>query len=387
MFIKVIKSAFWKFIGDDCNGKASALSFYTLMSIVPVLAVAFGIAKGFGFEENLEKQILETFYQQKELALKLITFAKTTLEQAKGSLIAGIGALFLFWTSFGLLATLERSLNAIWNKQGGRTISKRIIDFLPILIFLPFYFVASSSLTYLIVTKVVEFSVETGIYSALKPFIHLLYYGLLTLLAWTLLAFLYFYIPERFPPLMATLLASLGAAVTFQAAQWTYIHFQVFLTSYNAIYGSFAAIPLFLLWLQASWLIVLAGAEFAYSLSNTHSIFGKPRQLVYEEELLLALCFLAEERAVAKNPLTSKKSIAEALEISYETAQRLLDLALKNTLLIEGINKGETVAFYPAHTFTPPPLDTIHRIIKEEGSLPAGETPWLQKARVFFKSN
>ena len=109
-----LKEAYKGFFDDDCSFKASGLSFYTLLAIVPILAVAFGIAKGFGFELVLEQQIRENFYQQPEFAQKIIQFSHSALENARGGVIAGIGILFLLWTAFGLLANFENSLNTIW---------------------------------------------------------------------------------------------------------------------------------------------------------------------------------------------------------------------------------------------------------------------------------
>lgn len=259
------KNIFNAFFDDDCYSKASALSFYTLMSIVPVLAVAFGIAKGFGFDDALEKQIMELLYQQKEFAEKLIRFAKATLEQAHGSLIAGSGVVLLLWSAMGLLGNFERALNTIWKVKTLRPFGKRITDYLPVLILTPIFIVSTSSLTFLVVTKVVQFSVDTGFYQEVKPFIYTFYYGLLICLSWLLFSFLYIYIPNRKVPWGPSIFAALFAALFFQATQWGYINLQIYLTSYNAIYGSFAAIPLFLLWLQISWVIVLTGAELAKS--------------------------------------------------------------------------------------------------------------------------
>lgn len=363
-----------KFLADDCYGKASALSFYTLLSLVPILAVAFGIAKGFGFDHSLENQIMETFYQQKELAMKVITFAKSMLEQTHGSLIAGVGALMLFWTSFGLLGNLEKCLNGIWGAASERPIVRRIIDFLPLLIFLPFFFVASSSATFLIITKTVELTEKLGFYQDIKPFIYLFYYSLLIAVSWVLIAFIYIYLPNRKPHYPSILIASLITAISFQAAQWAYIHFQVFLTSYNAIYGSFAAIPLFLLWMQVSWLLVLAGAETASVLASYSPKETSGQTTASKEELLLALLLLAASKADAKTPLHGSHAIARELGIDEFQAMGLLKLAIDNQLLVD--SNGY---LFPARSLIKP--EEIRSIIYLESAFPAKDTPALQEAK------
>lgn len=364
-----------KFLSDDCYGKASALCYYTLLSIVPILAVAFGIAKGFGFDHSLENQIMETFYQQKDLATKVITFAKSMLEQTQGSLIAGVGALMLFWTSFGLLANLERALNAIFGASGERPIGRRIIDFLPLLIFLPFFFVASSSATFLIITKTVELTEKWGFYQSIKPFIYLLYYGLLVSLSWLLLAFVYIYLPNRKPHYSSILAASLIAGISFQAAQWGYIHLQVFLTSYNAIYGSFAAIPLFLLWLQISWLLVLSGAEIASVLATPNLKQQAGQVLASQEELLLALCLLTAQKADAKKPLQGVANVALELGTTEDQAAKLVKLALANHLLVE--SNG---TYFCARSLSLIKPEEIRSLIYQENAIPAKDTAALREA-------
>src|ERR1700733_13039871 len=98
---------------DDCSSKASALTFYSLLSIVPVLAVAFGIAKGFGFQEHLESEISQKFVEQKEVVDKLIGFAYQTLQNTQSGLIAGVGLVVLFWTVLKLFSNIESSFNSI----------------------------------------------------------------------------------------------------------------------------------------------------------------------------------------------------------------------------------------------------------------------------------
>lgn len=332
------------FIDDDGYLWASALSFYTLLAIVPALAIVFGIAKGFGFEQALETQILETFYQQEAFAEKLIAFAKSALENAHGSLIAGIGIIFLFWSSLGLLGSFESALNKIWDIQGSRSFHDKIVGFLPILIFGPIFIIAASSLTFVVTTYIVSFSVKQGVYTSLKPAIHFTYYVLLILLSFALFQYLYTYIPNKRIPWKVNILASLITAVSIQITQWAYIHLQIYLTSYNAIYGSFAAIPLFLLWLQVSWLIILAGAEIA----KQQSILVKHAIMPISERglFLLSLMILCKAYGERKPPVTIE-SLSEVLSIDHSLSKHILNRFRENGLIFEVTGKN-TKGFIPA---------------------------------------
>jgi membrane protein len=300
-----------RFIADDCYGKAASLSYYTLMSIVPLLAIAFGIAKGFGFEELLENEIMGSFAQQRDLASKIVLWAKNALENAHGSLIAGVGVVLLFWSSIGLIGQMENSLNVIWQIRSSRTWAKKMVDYLPLLIFGPIFLVLTSSLSFFIISQVVKVSIALGVYSGSLPAIYALYYLLLLLIAWVFFTVLYLYLPNQSLPWKANFEAAFLAAVGFQLGQIGYIHFQLFISNYNAIYGSFAAVPLFLIWVQLSWLIALAGAEIAAYRSGRGPRKEKPEDATGKEECLALLTQCLQE---VENHQQTLKQAKDALK-------------------------------------------------------------------------
>lgn len=328
---------------DDCYLWASGLSYYTLLSIVPLLAIVFGIAKGFGFEQALEKQILELFYQQIEFALKVIQFAKSALETAHTSLITGIGVFFLFWTSIGLLGNFERALNKIWNVSNPRSFKEQVTAYLPLLVFGPIAVVGSSSLTFVIISEIVELSTEQGIYPDIKPAIEGAYYVVLILISWILFLFLYTYIPNKRIPLRSCLIASLITSIAFQVSQWAYIHLQIYLTSYNAIYGSFAAIPLFLIWLQASWMIILGGAELAKQIATIKKELVMP---LSERGLFLLVILHCCKAYLNQKPFYTSQSLADTLSLDVFTSEKVLNRLCDTHLLIQTAD-GEFIPAFP----------------------------------------
>lgn len=265
---RILIAAACGFHEDGCSAKASALTFYSLLSIVPVLAVAFGIAKGFGFEKHLEAQVSQQFLEQREITDKLIAFAYNTLQNAQSGLIAGVGLVVLFWAVLKLFGNIESSFNAIWKVRKPRSFVRSFSDYLAMMLFCPIFFAASSSLSVFVVTQIVHFSQEKGIWQTVGPLMYVAFNLFPLMLAWLLFTALYAVMPNTKVPLRYALLAGVCAGTAYQIVQAVYIHFQVGLASYGAIYGSFAAVPLFLLWLNASWMIALAGAEIAYHAEN-----------------------------------------------------------------------------------------------------------------------
>lgn len=256
------------FSQDACTYKAAALSFYTLLSIVPFLAIAFGITKGFGFDKLLENEILETLSQQKEVASQIITFSRSLLEQARGGVIAGLGVFFMIWTAISLLGNLENALNEIWQVKIPRSLGRKFSDYLAMIILCPLFFVSSSSMTVFLSRKIVQVVTETGYLATIGPFLGFLFHLFPWLISWLLFTFIYILLPNAKVTFKAGALAGLFAGTAFQIVQWLYISVQFAISSYGAIYGSFAALPLFLIWLQISWLIVFAGAEVSYHIQN-----------------------------------------------------------------------------------------------------------------------
>ena len=152
--LRILILAVRGFFEDNCILRASALTFYSLLSIVPIVAMAFGIAKGFGFQKLLEQQLFEKFPGQDEVMIQIVHYANSLLENTKGGMIAGIGVAFLLWSVIKLLGNIERSLNAIWKINKLRTFGRKFSDYLSIIIISPILVILSSSVTVFITTQI-----------------------------------------------------------------------------------------------------------------------------------------------------------------------------------------------------------------------------------------
>lgn len=294
--MRILLSAARGFQEDECASKASALTFYSLLSIVPVLAVAFGIAKGFGFQEHLEAEISQKFLEQREVVDKLIDFAYQTLQTTQSGLIAGVGLVVLFWTVLKLFSNIESSFNAIWKVKQARSLARSFSDYLAMMLFCPIFFAASSSLSVFIMTQIIDISKTSGIWDQVSPIVYLALHLFPLILAWLLFTALYSIMPNTKVPLKYAFVAGVCAGTAYQVVQSIYIHFQIGVASYGAVYGSFAALPLFLVWLNTSWLIALAGAEIAYHAENDRVNFAlsKASRQKHADARVLALLIMQQ---------------------------------------------------------------------------------------------
>ncbi|MGE0083328.1 MAG: YhjD/YihY/BrkB family envelope integrity protein [Desulfococcaceae bacterium] len=334
--------------------RASALTFYTVLSIVPVLALAFGIAEGFGFEKILEQELLSSFPAQEAVIANGIAYAGKLLENTRGGLIAGIGVAVLFWTVIKVLGHIEVSLNAIWSIQNSRTIGRKLGDYLAIMIIAPVLVIISGSVTVYIRTQIIMITQKIELLDMFSRFIFfclkLLPFGLV----WLLFSLIYILMPNGKVRLLSGISAGIIGGTVYQITQWIYIHFQIGVAGYNAIYGSFAALPLFLVWLQLSWLIVLFGAAVSAAHQNALRYEYAPdcRNISASFRRLISLQIthrIVRNFAEGESPVTAK-DISALLEIPHVLAEGiiadLLECGIVSAVKIRG--KNEDAAYQPA---------------------------------------
>ncbi len=267
-FVRIITLSLKSLIRDDLFSQAAALTFTTILSIVPVLAVLVGIAKGFGFQKILHDALVNILPAQEIQLNQAFAYVENYLGQIKGGLFVGIGLLFLFYTVLILILSIEDTFNGIWQAPHPRSWTRRLIDYLALFMLLPVVLVSLSGLTILMKTLGNALGGDVLIFSPLLkatlnsiPFIAYV----------TLFVGLYMFLPNVKVRFMPAFIAGLFAGVSFQIFQTIYISGLIWITRYNAVYGSFAAVPLLMLWLQFSWIIVLLGAQLAYYIQHYHN--------------------------------------------------------------------------------------------------------------------
>lgn len=336
------------FIEDDCYSKASALTFYSLLSIVPILAVLFGIAKGFGFENDLQIEITEHFSEQQEIIEKLIQFAHSWLLTVKGGVIAGIGTFALLWSVFGLLSNIETALNSIWKTRISRSYSRKISDYLATMLICPIFLVTSSSITLFLNTQIAHSSHDYYLLEVFGPFLHFTLKLFPFFLSIALFTFVYLFLPNTKIYLRSALIGAILAGTAFQAWQWIYIRFQMSASNYGAIYGSFAALPLFLIWLQVSWLIFLAGAEIAFEIENDLFIPNRRITPIRLNALALLITFRCIEAFAKGEKAVTDRSLSHELGLSLYHLQGILEALQKEAILSSVSYHNKTIGYQPA---------------------------------------
>ena len=373
--------------------RGSALTFYSLLSVVPVVAMIFGISKGFGFDKNLERILYENFVGQEQVVTKVVEFAHALLENVKGGLVAGIGLLILFYTIVKILTHIENAFNDIWGVKKGRSLGRKVTDYLSLMLIGPVLFILSSAMTVTITSSTRLIVDKVSVLGVISPLIFFLLEFLPYCALWILFTFLYMFIPNIRVNYKSGILAGILAGTMYVAFQKFYIIFQIGVAKYNAIYGSFAALPLFFIWLQFSWHIVLLGAEISFAHQNvdTYEFEQDCLNVSTSFKRLLSLRIahlLVQQFSKGKAPWTVHR-IAHTLDIPIRLVQQILyDLEGSGILAEVRINNDKDTAYQPARD---PEAMTIQYVIdamerKGSDDIPVARSEELDKISEALKT-
>lgn len=336
---RIVILAFRGFTEDKVKLRASALTYFSLLSVVPLVAMGFGVAKGFGIDRMLQKQLSENLSGQQEVIDWVIKFANNFLENTQGGLVAGIGIVVLLWAVMKVFGNIEESFNAIWQVHKPRSWPRKISDYLTMMLVAPILLILATSVNVFIATQITKITQEVSLLGHISPLIFFLIKLIPYFLFWLVLTVIYMVMPNTKVSFKSAFIAGVLAGSMFVLVQWVYIYFQVGVSKYNAIYGSFAALPLFLIWLQTSWLIVLFGAEVSFAVQNVEKYEFDPDihniSLFSRKVLTIMVVRLVIKRFVTgETPLLSK-DISQQLQIPIRLVRDIIYNLVDSGIFVE----------------------------------------------------
>jgi membrane protein len=351
--LRIIVLASRGFIADKVQIRASALTFYSLLSVIPVAAIIFAIAKGFGFDQNLEEELAKNFQQYPEVLNWLLVNARNALNATNGGYIAGVGAIILFWSVMSLLNNIESSFNHIWQIRIPRPWYRKFTDYLTIMLIIPILLILSSSVTVFINTQLPEYMEKAAILDFFKPVISFLVKIFPYLLVWIVLTVLFIVMPNTKVRFGSALVAGIVSGTILQLIQWFYIDLQYGISKLSLIYGSFAAIPLFILVMQMSWIIVLLGAEISFANQNVsrYEFESEALNISTREKRALTLMIMSlivKSFAKGEPPITTEM-ISVQLKIPVRLVRDIVqDLTLVGLVSVVHRDDGKERMYQPA---------------------------------------
>ncbi len=349
MLVRLYKLLYYMVRGLLNHGtlvRSAALTYYTIMSLVPILAVVFAILKGFGAVEHLSGSFYNLLPQHPEIVDYLLSFAENALLRTRGGVVAVVALVALFWAVIQVFGSIESAFNNIWEVKTTRSLARKWSDYLAVILIVPVcWIIANAAGRY---TDEL-FGVDDSWYFRL--FSHLL--SMLSI--WAMFTLLYLIIPNARVKWRSALTAGIAAGTIFLLFQWGYVYLQQRMTSYNAIYGSFAALPLFLIWIQISWEILLIGGELSFTYQNI-ARFGEEHEAQrishdQRRKILLAVMLLIVREFRDRNGAVPAERIREELNLPTRIVNDILFQLTRAGQLID-VHKNEderTVAYVPAY--------------------------------------
>ena len=323
----------------------AALTFYALISIVPVLALVFAVVNGFGLVESLVANLYSLLPQMPEVVDYIVDFANRALARTQGGIVATVSLLTLFWAVIRMFESIEINFNKIWEVTSTRNLVRKYCDYITVVIIAPLLWIVATSISsYARQMLGVDSSVWLQLGSKIVSMV----------VVWAMFALIYLVLPNTKVRLRSALLAGIMAGSCFYAFQAIYIYLLKWMTSYSAIYGSFAALPLFLLWMQNSWSILLIGCELSFAIQNEKR-FDEERMLPNvspddNRKLMIAItAFVARafKRGEGAVPMVA---IREGLALPTRIASKLVQQLVAAEVLNE-VRRDEVeydVAYAPA---------------------------------------
>jgi len=338
--VKVTVIAVRTFLDDKIMTRAAALTYSTLFAVVPILALIFAIARGFGFE-NIVNSLLENgLMKENESLSTVMQFIDGYMQYVSSGAFVGIGLLFLLWSVYSLADGIETNLNLIWHVKQARGLGRKITDYFSLVLLIPIGIICLSGLT--VATRNILEGMEG--YLLLGGFVQFLISAMPYLVAGLIFTGFYMFMPNTKVKFKYAIIPGFIAGCLFQVLQNLYFSGQLALSSYNQIYGGFAALPLFLFWLNLSWSIILFGCELAYVAQNNDNFnyFKEPDKISRRHQDFYCLMVMACicKRFNKHLPALDRKEIGNELKIPLRYVIASLDMLIEAKLL-QPVLKGD----------------------------------------------
>lgn len=341
--VKVMNLSFRSFLDRDLQTKSMSLTYSTVLAIVPAFAMIFAIGRGFGFQNLLEEQLFISFPAQKSFITFALKFVDSYLNQASQGIFVGVGIIFLLYTMVSLLSDIETAFNQIWDIKKDRSIYQKITDYIAICLLVPILMICSSG-----VSIFMSSTFQTNDhFSFLTPIVNVALEASPFVLAFLAFSISFCLIPNTKVKFKYAATAGAICAVMFQILQMLFLSGQLYVSKYNAIYGSFSFLPLLLIWLQLSWLILLFGCVLTYSMQNVFAFnfldnSVPPSKSLETKVMLIIMAVVARRFHSGLAPLSTQEiSVQYNLPIRMvnRLSNKLQKAGLVNLVIIAGSDK------------------------------------------------
>ena len=264
-YMKILLITIRTFSAEKIGFQAVALSFFSTMSVVPFIAIVFAITGGLGLADKLQEYLYAYFENSKQVIDFIISSARNIIDSSQGGGMGAISALLFAWIVVWMMLSVERVFNNVWKVTRNRNIFKRLSYIIAMLLIAPFVIMIFFSGTILYSHALELFGLDGVLLDEFKTIITWLIFAIIVTFTFSAM---YKFIPNAKVDYGTALRAAIPAAIAFTIMNYLYLETQVMVTRLNAVYGVFAAVPLFMIWINVGWFIILIGAELSYAFQH-----------------------------------------------------------------------------------------------------------------------
>ena len=348
--VKTLNLSVRSFLNSETQSRAAALTYHTILAIVPALAMLFAIGRGFGFQNIIQSHFFKLLPINQESANAIIGFVDSYLAQSSEGLFVGVGIVMLLWTIISLMNNVEGACNAIWCIKHGRNLWRKAADYTAMLLILPILMVCACGLQIFLSTALQNFMDIQFMTPLVETFLQILSY----IVTWFFFTAVYTLIPYAKVKLKNAMIAGVISGTAFLILQWIFVSGQMYVARYNAIYGSFAFLPLLLIWVQLSWVVILSGCVISYSAQNIYRFSFEEESIKisadYRAKITIAALAIIIRRFENGQQPVSITELATHYDLPPRLVANIID-DLTETGLIAAVvdkDKSEVTCFQPA---------------------------------------
>lgn len=343
-FVKVMNIAVSSFFDRGLQIKSMALTYSTVLALVPAIALLVAIGRGFGLQDSIQNELYILFPSQHKVISTFLTFVDSYLTSATQGVFVGVGILVLLWTVISLLSSIEDAFNSIWDVTNERTFFQKLTDYIAICLIIPVLLICSSGVSLFMTT-----TIQDALYFPfLSPLVNIILELAPLVLYWLAFSLSYYLIPHTKVNIKYAMAGGAIASVCFYILQWLFLNGQIYVSKYNAIYGSFSFLPLLLIWLQFSWLLLLTGCLLTYAFQNvmTFKVFGNAENLpinAWQRMAVIVMAIISQRFQRQEKPMDVTQLAADyslPVRVVNKTVERLKEANLIYTVVDNDNNTG-----------------------------------------------
>jgi len=355
------------FIADGCMLRASALTFTTLLSLVPLLALVFSVLKGFGVQNELEPLLLEQLaVGGGEAVTKIVEYINNTNVARLGT----YGLVFLIATVLTLLSNIEESFNSVWGVKETRPMLRRFTDYFSVVTIGPLLVVVAISMTSTLKSQ--QLVITLTEYEYVGEVLLFMFEILPFVVMWLVFAGLYLFMPNVKVSPKAALIGGVFGGTLWQLSQWGYLSFQVGVARYNAIYGTMAALPILMVWIYLSWMIVLLGLEMTYATQNLRTIRqdlrGKRVNFASIEFIAVTVLLFVSRRFYTGKRALGQEELASDLDVPPRLLRTILEELMRLGFVVATTHENDATGYQPAQALEKIKLHDVIRGLAVDGT-------------------